>query len=150
MSENTQAPAEDLPEPPAHTFIALLDADGLYFGQRQVLVEDLSAMQGVVDLGPAGCDLQPGRYRWDLTSKHFVPLAPSGAPASAPLPVSALNALAWLVWDLHQGGHKHLPPVAAWFNEYAKTVDFGPQRVRVDRGNGLVSEQIAHLEIKGE
>lgn len=57
------------------TAIAVLDEDGVYQGLREIPLNDLAPDH--VHL-PDGCDLPPGRYKWDADVKAFMPIMKKG------------------------------------------------------------------------
>lgn len=58
------------PIAPAKVQVARLDENGIYHGIDQIAPEDMTDQH--VHL-PDGCDLPPGKYRWDSNIKAFLP-----------------------------------------------------------------------------
>ncbi len=126
MNEDIQDPQEPTAEPveieapsPQTVFIAQFDADGLYSGMAEIdaagLTDDHVAL-------PTGCDLPPGRYRWDKAAAAFVYAGEPKQRAEESPP--ALNALAWAMLAISDGGLALPTPAAAWLDAYIGTVDF--------------------------
>ena len=59
------------PEKPKTTRVAVLDDTGVYQGMQDIPLADLTPDH--IHL-PDGCDLPPGRYRWDSENKTFIPI----------------------------------------------------------------------------
>lgn len=120
MNEETEVDQQAAPQDaaPAKITVALLDEGGVYQGVAEIDAADLK--DGDVHL-PNGCDLQPGRYRWDAVGKTFVPLR--NGPADKVREPDALLAIAAGLDACRSQGIK-LPPVTlAWLDWYSKTWD---------------------------
>jgi hypothetical protein len=51
--------------------VAILDADGIYQGAEHIAESQVTDAHVLL---PDGCDLPPGRYRWEHELKAFMPL----------------------------------------------------------------------------
>jgi hypothetical protein len=138
-SETVEAAAT--PEASARkVFVLLLDADDVYKGVRECLADEVTDGEIALDHAP---DNTPDAYKWHRADRALMPLE-SFPPASTPFPASSLNAQAWIVWSLYTAGIKLERPVIDWFNQYAASVDFGPQSV------GGAAPAILKINIKPE
>ena len=99
--------------------VARLDAHDVYHGTEELDAADVTPMH--VPL-PGGCDLAPGKYRWDRTRKTFLPLRDDKATREPP-PL-ALNAIALGFIVLHVQGDTLPPETLAWLDYYIGTMDF--------------------------
>lgn len=106
---------------PTTILVAVLDASDVYMGTASKPAADLTPDD--VPL-PAGCDLPPGRYRWDRAQGCFMPLPPAPeAPAAVPLDVSAMRALRALIDTLQASGTTLPAACTDWAAAYARTID---------------------------
>jgi hypothetical protein len=95
--------------------LALLDDGGLLTGYETGPAASATDRRIVV---PEGCDLAPGKYRWD--GEAFLPLRPA-QPSSEAEP-DALRAMALFVMAAANG--KPAPAEAvAWAEWYLKSID---------------------------
>lgn len=103
--------------------VALLDETGLLAGyDRRSVGPDWIGEEGCIHV-PDGCDLAPGKYRWNAAGGRFDPLPPNEPPASEMLEPSSLRAI-WLGFKaLQEGGQAFPAETAAWIEAYGKTMD---------------------------
>ena len=106
-------------EKPAKVLVARLDGHDVYHGTEEMDAADVTPMH--VPL-PGGCDLAPGKYRWDRTRKTFLPLRDHKTTIEQP-PL-ALNALALGFIALHAEGRSLPTETLDWLDYYISTMDF--------------------------
>jgi hypothetical protein len=97
--------------------IAILDSNGVYHGIEEIHPDNMQSHH--VEL-PDGCDLPPGKYRWDGST--FRPITdPERIKISNP---DAFNAIAIGFIALHQQGIKLPEETEEWLDHYITTQDF--------------------------
>ncbi len=105
---------------PKTTKIAVLDAAGVYQGEQEIPLADLTPDH--VHLQD-GCDLPPGQYRWDAVKQTFLPLRPDKQRMKEQSP-QALNAIALGFIAGIEQGVKLPPETLAWVDAHIVTLDF--------------------------
>lgn len=102
--------------------VALLDETGLLTGFDTRDVEsDWIGAAGVV-LVPDGCDLAPGKYRWNAAAGRFEPLPPN-EPGQGPPPAAAMRAIWKGFRALDEQGIALPDETRRWIAAYGKTLD---------------------------
>lgn len=100
------------------TTVARLNSEGVYYGIDVILKQDLTDHH--VHL-PHGCDLPPGKYRWDFNKKAFVPL-PKGTKPVEYQP-HTVNAIALGFIYLYSKGAVFPKETIDWLDYYMTTID---------------------------
>lgn len=98
--------------------VAKLDANSIFQG-----VEEIDGTQVTPDHVhlPRGCDLPPGKYRWDKPRKTFVPLdTPEEAAMKDPY---MLNAIAIGLAAIHMHSIPLPPETLAWLDYHFTSID---------------------------
>lgn len=73
--------------------VAQLDKAGVLLGFKKVSKKDWVTRDDQVAVED-GCDLAPGRYRWDRDGDTFVPLPPAGSQDALEQEPNAIRAVA--------------------------------------------------------
>lgn len=84
-----------------------------------------NSVDGAIDVGPEGCDLEPGHYYWDEERGCFLPC---DYVAPEELRMSAELALAKLLEHLMANGSAKLksempPECRKWLEQFQETLD---------------------------
>lgn len=114
--------------PASKVLVAHLDAEDVYWGTAEITPEEVTSDH--VPL-PNGCDLPPGRYKWDKAAHTFVSLSDLRQRA-VEQPV-ALNALAWALLALSAAGSQLPAPCLVWLDWYIDTIDFLVAGMQIDQ-----------------
>jgi len=99
--------------------VAKLDAHDVYHGTEEIDAADVTPGHVVLQ---DGCDLSPGKYRWDRTRKTFLPLRDDKVTRDQP--PMALNAIALGLIALHAQRVSLPPETLVWLDYYIGTMDF--------------------------
>jgi hypothetical protein len=98
--------------------IALLDQAGVLTGYEEVEAGEVPGRVGRIPV-PDGCDLVPGKYRWD--GKSFIPINQNKQDAAAADP-DAMRAIAHALMAIRDG--EPLPPdTLQWLHFYQTSFD---------------------------
>lgn len=99
--------------------LAMLDKRGVLTGYESCAGKAWKTRKGQVAV-PDGCDLAPGRYRWD--GKTFLPLAPDGSQDRLEQEPDAIRAIALGFVKLSET--VELPEATLlWLESYTRTRD---------------------------
>lgn len=99
--------------------VARLDANSIYQGVDEIDPGELTDSH--VHL-PNGCDLPPGKHRWDVQQKTFVPLQ-QGEDVDKPDP-HALRSIAIGLMAIHEQGMPLPEETLQWLDFYSSSMDF--------------------------
>lgn len=102
--------------------VALLDDTGLLTGYDiRTVPAELIGAPGCVRV-PEGCDLAPGKYRWNAVAGRFDPLPPN-EPGQGPPPPDATRAIWAGLRAMQQQGMEFPAETRAWIKAYGETLD---------------------------
>ena len=107
------------PAPPKPLFRLNLDHDGVYWGAIEIHPEDYKDGDITLDHAP---DNPLGRYKWNGVLGQMEAL-PASQIKAAPEAPSLEQAFHHLVRSLEEAGHAMPPVVAAWRDEFTRTVE---------------------------
>lgn len=99
--------------------LAVLDEQGVLTGFEEIEAENHTPPPDRVEV-PGGCDLVPGRYRWD--GDQFVPIPLRGG-AGIPEEPNTLRAIARGFMALRDQGTELPGETLDWISWYERSID---------------------------